>query len=139
MGIKHLLMLGCFQVVEMTKGEFCRFRRLPECADVDAAGYRLKDVATGEVHWQTKEQVDRRSTALPVDFEDMPVADRVWVAERAMHAQRIIDLEKQLAERRPHYEANGTTDVFAQNFIEPHLERLRVIVEQLDEAIRCID
>lgn len=137
--MKHILMLQCFQATEMTRGQFCEVFGVIEGTTDTTPGYQLKNVATGDVHWQNKEEVDRVSTSLPDDFSDRPQADRPWLAERALHAQRIVELTAEMAKRTPHYQANGTTDVFAENFILPHIEALKQRVAELDEAIRCID
>lgn len=90
--------------------------------------------------WLTDAQAVGSTAHIPEpNFRLLPPEDRPWHAERAIHQQRIRELEAQLAKRRPHYEANGTTDVFAVAYIEPHIAMLRALVENLDKAIEHID
>jgi len=137
--MRHILLLGCFSVLEMARGEYEKRRGQDTGPDADVEGYQLTNVASGQVHWQRKEDVDRSSAQLPDNFADYRPEDRPWLAERALHSQRIVELTAELANRKLHYQQNGTTDTFAQNFIEPHIEALRQRVAELTDAIRCID
>jgi hypothetical protein len=137
--MKYILMLGCFSAVPMVKSDWDQKNGFITDADAAVEGYELTNVATGRRQWLPQQEVDGTSTALPDNFIDHRPEDRPWIAERALHAQRIQELEAEMARRKLHYQQNGTTDTFAQNFIEPHIEALRQRVAELTDAIRCID
>lgn len=106
-------------------------------------GYEVTPMLPGDslpTFWLTEAQAIGSTAVInEPNFRLLPPEDRPWHAERAVHLQRIRELEAQLATRSVHYKANGTTDVFAVTFIEPHLAMLRAMVEHLDKAIEQID
>jgi hypothetical protein len=137
--MRHILLLGCFSAVSMVKSDWDQKNGFAVGTDSSDEGYELTNVASGRKQWLPKDEVDRSSAMLPDNFADYRPEDRPWLAERALHSQRIVELTAELANRKLHYQQNGTTDTFAQNFIEPHIEALRQRVAELTAAMRCID
>ena len=90
--------------------------------------------------WMTKDQAVGCTAVIDEpNFRLLPNEERAIHAELAVYRQRIRELNAEVANRRPHYEANGTTDVHAVSYLTPQIELLEKLVTLLEDKLAHID
>jgi hypothetical protein len=106
-------------------------------------GYDVTPMTPGtntSTMWMTKDQaVDCTAVIEEPNLRLIPHEERAIHAELAVHRQRIRELNAEVANRHPHYKANGTTDVHAVSFLNPQIELLEKLVTLLEEKLAHID